>query len=84
MATWRNPDQLIKAVADALKPFLRRNYCKITTGKVTDTFDDGTASVTVNGSSLMAVRCCYCAKGNVVLIVSQASNHYVIGVRQTS
>ena len=81
MATWRNPDQLIKAVADALKPFLRRNYCKITTGKVTDTFDDGTASVTVNGSSLMAVRCCSCAKGNVVLIVSQASNHYVIGVR---
>ena len=66
MATWRNPDQLIKAVADALKPFLRRN------------------SVTVNGSSLMAVRYCSCAKGNVVLIVSQASNHYVIGVRQTS
>ena len=84
MAQWRNPDKLIEAIANALKPFLRRNACRITTGKVTELFDDGTATVTVNGSGLMAVRCCSCAKGNTVLLLSQASNHYVVGVRQTS
>lgn len=79
MATYRNPDQLMKALCEGCLPFFRKRFARLSVQKVVAV--SGT-EVSLEGGGTATRFCSGVSAGKLVLVLSQGGSRYVVGVRQ--
>lgn len=81
MQKYKDVTKFLGAVANALLPFFKKRFARISTGKVVQV-SGKTVVVNTDVGTLTAQRYCSCKAGDTVLVVRQGSAAYATGVRQ--